>query len=581
MPKAVTGRQAIQNLTSTPSQWTLGTVIETNVLARDKNNVILTSSRIVTVNYHGIGGLGRVELPTGIDPTNVSVNDDLLVLQQNGRALAVQHYPASNRTAAGSGGMGQTLALEKYSSDITVVGTIVGNQLELLWNPVPRAEYYQIWTSPTGDPAIDDATYVANSPSTSWVSKRDGIYFDDGMWYAVMAQHSNGQAGTLSPWVQPTFGGNYATGMLSQNQTTSIPGSLIVALSGSIVRATFTSVDSPTTFDIDVADPMAAHSGSPLFANGDILQFTDTSGNKLWVTVVSSTDQTTFWRYTVTKEDPGAGTNYTILTGSSVIDWGQSGQGIFIVSADGTFGPGTLWQIVTHTGTPWVSFTVQVSADSTGKIIAGAGAAIIDVNGITIFEGTSDPNKVKWIDGSNNVIGDIHAFTVAPLNSTQVFSGASGLVTDARVEIAALSGTGEAVQLDAWASDTLSNAYLALYGLGDFSGMTVGANAPPLSRLDVIGTLGLGIVSKAGNYLLDIGDNTILISATATLTLPDATTCMGRIHTVKLTNAATVVTVVDAMGANIDGGTPDVLTVQYSSHTYQSDGTQWWIIGVV
>ncbi len=579
MPKAVSGKQAIQNLTSQPGAFTLATVIETQALSRDKNGVILTTSPIVTVNYHGIGGLGRVELPSGIDPAKVSVNDDLLVIQQNGRALAVQHYPASNRTAAGAGGLGHTLGLDKYSSDITVVGTIVGNQLELSWNAVPGAEYYQIWTSPTGDPSIDDNTYVANSPTTSWVSKLDGMYFDDGMFYAVMAQQTNGQAGTLSPWVQPVFGGNYAHGLLSTNQTTSIPGSMVVTLGGSITRKAFTSVDSPTTFIVKIADPIGIHPSA--WANGNILQFTDTSGNKLWVTIISSTDRTTYWEYEVEKADPGAGVNYTIPTGSSVVNWGSSGQGAFIVSADGTFGAGTLWQIVTHTGTPWVSFTVQVSADSTGKVVAGAGNAVIDANGITLTEGTTDPHKVKWIDGSSNLIGDIHAFGAGTQNGTQVNSTGAGLLPDAVVELLAESGGGETVELDAVASDTLSNAYLALYGIGDFSGMTVGANAPPLSRLDVVGSFGVPIVLKSANYNVNVGDFTILVNATCTITLPDATTCLNRIHTVMLVTAATVVTVVDAMGVNINGIASDTLTVQYSSHMYQSDGTQWWIISAV
>ncbi len=483
MPKAVTGRQAIQNLTSTPSQWTLGTVIETNVLARDKNNVILTSSRIVTVNYHGIGGLGRVELPTGIDPTNVSVNDDLLVLQQNGRALAVQHYPASNRTAAGSGGMGQTLALEKYSSDITVVGTIVGNQLELLWNPVPRAEYYQIWTSPTGDPAIDDATYVANSPSTSWVSKRDGIYFDDGMWYAVMAQHSNGQAGTLSPWVQPTFGGNYAHGLLSTNQTTSIPGSMVVTLGGSIVRSAFTAVDSPTTFTVDVSDPIGIHPSA--WANGNILQFTDTSGNKLWVTISGSADETTFWRYTVTKNSPGAGVNYTIPSGSSVINWGASGQGAFIVSSDGTFGAGTLWAIVTHSGSPWSSFTVQVYADSTGKVLAAGGDIWLDVTGLNLNVG----ELINFYNGSTieHIIGSSAPTNEFDLNFL-VNQVGDGIYGSFKVDVSG-DGGGSAKSgiFEVWARGGVGS-YASLY-YTDLVGMvisTVDATRPtPTGVLDL------------------------------------------------------------------------------------------------
>ncbi len=575
MPKRVTGRQAIQGIAEQPGAFTLATVIETQALSRDKNGVILTTSPIVTVNYHGIGGLGRVELPSGIDPAKVSVNDDLLVIQQNGRALAVQHYPASNRTAAGAGGLGHTLGLDKYSSDITVVGTIVGNQLELSWNAVPGAEYYQIWTSPTGDPSIDDNTYVANSPTTSWVSKLDGMYFDDGMWYAVMAQQTNGQAGTLSPWVQPVFGGNYAHGLLSTNQTTSIPGSMVVTLGGSITRKAFTSVDSPTTFNVDIADPIGIHPSA--WANGNILQFTDTAGHKLWCTIASSTDKTTYWRYAVTKSSPGAGTNYTIPTGSSVVNWGSSGQGAFIVSADGTFGAGTLWQIVTHSGTPWVSFTVQVYADSTGKVFAGGGADILDVNGLSITVGTTAPHKIKFVSGATT-ISELYEFYNSPTQSILTLSDNVGnTLASGGVLLVAEDSAGHGVVFGI--TQDASGGYLNAYNTsGTFIGATLGSLAVPKSLLDVLGSLGLGIVSKSANYPLTRNDSTVLVSATATITLPDATTCAGRIHTVFLTNAATVVTVVDAMTANINGAASDVLTVQYSAHTYQSNGTQWYIL---
>lgn len=444
MPRITTGKQAIEKIAHQPGTLEIATIINIDTLATDTNNAVLSASPIVTVNIHGIGGLTRVELSNSIIPKQLSVGDEIFVTFARGRYVGVASLPSSNRTAAGSSGLGINRATDFLSYDITLTGLIAGNQLELYWNNVPDADHYEIWASPTGSIANSDAYLVATSPSVAWVSKRDGKFFDDGLFYAVTARRLDGKSGTFSNWIHPTFVGNYAHGLLSGNQTSVIPGSLIVPLTGSIARADFTSVDSPTTFDVDVCDPIGSHPSA--WANGDILQFTDTSGNKLWVTISSSTDQGTYWTYTVTKNDPGAATNYTILSGSTVADWGQAGQGIFIVSADGTFGSGTLWEIVTHAGAPWSVLTKQVYADSTGKILFGAGNSL-DANGLKITVGAGITHAVSWYDGAT-LAGSLSVSTSPYHMILAAFNAGAKIeiISDVTLDSYATFGYGYAIQ---------------------------------------------------------------------------------------------------------------------------------------
>lgn len=102
----------------------------------------------------------------------------------------------------------------------------------------------------------------------------------------------------------------------------------------------------------------------------------------------------------------------TFPAGTSVQDYGQSGDGYFCVSADGTFGTGTLWAIKTHAGQPWTTNTTQVYADSTGKLLAGAGAVKLDSSGIGVLVDTSyaDLRSYRFVDGSGNPLGGVYGY---------------------------------------------------------------------------------------------------------------------------------------------------------------------------
>ena len=53
--------------------------------------------------------------------------------------------------------------------------------------------------------------------------------------------------------------------------------------------------------------------------------------------------------------------------------------------------------------------TVQVTINTLGQVLAGAGAVVLDATGITINQGSATENKIKFNDGSGNIITAIYA----------------------------------------------------------------------------------------------------------------------------------------------------------------------------
>jgi hypothetical protein len=96
------------------------------------------------------------------------------------------------------------------------------------------------------------------------------------------------------------------------------------------------------------------------------------------------------------------------------------------------------------------------------------------------------------------------------------------------------------------------------------------------------GQLNTAVSTKTADYSALVSDNFILAngaSGTVTITLPNATTYPGLTITVKAISIANAVKVISA-GGNIDGtaaATGITYAAQYETHTYCSDGTQWWI----
>jgi len=85
----------------------------------------------------------------------------------------------------------------------------------------------------------------------------------------------------------------------------------------------------------------------------------------------------------------------------------------------------------------------------------------------------------------------------------------------------------------------------------------------------------LNVVTTAVNYSVGITDDVVLVTATATITLPSAADA-GRLITVKSANSIGPVTV-DSVAGNIDGSASQVLTGADSIQCV-SDGSDWWVI---
>jgi len=138
-------------------------------------------------------------------------------------------------------------------------------------------------------------------------------------------------------------------------------GSQIIVQAAGKLYADCTSVDSPTTFDVDIEDPagMTHAAAGALWAVDEIIRLKEPlagSTRDLWATISSKTDMTTYWRLTVVKQSPVS--NYTFRAGLAVLNYGLSGAGGIYLSADQTNSP---WvRVFTHAGSPWSAMAEHV-----------------------------------------------------------------------------------------------------------------------------------------------------------------------------------------------------------------------------
>ena len=96
------------------------------------------------------------------------------------------------------------------------------------------------------------------------------------------------------------------------------------------------------------------------------------------------------------------------------------------------------------------------------------------------------------------------------------------------------------------------------------------------------GTLALTtspIKTKGVAYTATMSDETILVNAAVTITLPAAATCAGKKFTVKnITTNGSVVTVNVTGGGTIDDAASILGSMPYQGWTFQSDGAEWYIV---
>jgi hypothetical protein len=149
--------------------------------------------------------------------------------------------------------------------------------------------------------------------------------------------------------------GELSSATFTYSEITATAGTFGVFKSASTLVNDCTSVTSPTTFYVDAKKSDA---GGALFAVGDVLRIKSWTGAAIldnWCTV-SAVDNTPggYTRYTVTKN---SGTNGTFRAGTAVVDYGQSGQGYLLMTADAATAP--YYDVRTHAGAPWTTETVQ------------------------------------------------------------------------------------------------------------------------------------------------------------------------------------------------------------------------------
>ena len=105
--------------------------------------------------------------------------------------------------------------------------------------------------------------------------------------------------------------------------------------------------------------------------------------------------------------------------------------------------------------------------------------------------------------------------------------------------------------------------------------------ASPTSTLHLGGSIAVPISTKTNDYSLTTSDHIIILngaSNTVTGTLPDATTCSGRIYNIKAIDITNTASVDTTGGQLIDGSLTYTFTYQYESITVASTGAQWVVI---
>jgi hypothetical protein len=114
---------------------------------------------------------------------------------------------------------------------------------------------------------------------------------------------------------------------------------------------------------------------------------------------------------------------------------------------------------------------------------------------------------------------------------------------------------------------------MRMQGTGLNSNVRVGINMAgnvANSTFQVVGSVSRSIITTAANLTLTEIHHTVILTANATITLPAANTCTGRIYIVKKTinGNANISSYIDNNGAA-------TTTIQRDSYQFQSDGTNW------
>jgi hypothetical protein len=271
-----------------------------------------------------------------------------------------------------------------------------------------------------------------------------------------------------------TVRGQMLSTTVTYKELAAVGGSQTIVKSAGKLKSNVTTLTSPTTFNVDITDPPSGH--IQLFAVGDILRLSE-AGASNWLTVSSISDQTTFYRYVCTLSNGSPATWYA---GAAVVDYGPSGAGGILLTADDTNAP--FVQIFTHAGSPWSSLTSQVQlgnlkgwgsfvADTFGlafgdfsggnymyfdpsaatvKFVCGGAKVIMDTQGVSILQGSAGVNQLKWIDAAGALIGYLQGRDVSALSLVQIVAEgnyASPTNTSQEIDLDCIGASGKSMDV--------------------------------------------------------------------------------------------------------------------------------------
>lgn len=220
---------------------------------------------------------------------------------------------------------------------------------------------------------VRDTSTGFTSPGTTVVSPVSGNAFRSTS-YTTGLQGWNVNAAGDAEFNNLDVRGAIHSSVFVYNQLLATSGTLGVFKSACKLRTDAIVPASPTynttTINIDCVDQDGvSHATSQLFATGDVLRLKDGLTGDTWFTVASVSDQTTFWRYVATIK--AGSNNATYRAGAGVADYGASGAGFIIQTADQANAP--YLQMATHAAT----FT---SADASGSLISALKTRIGNLN---------------------------------------------------------------------------------------------------------------------------------------------------------------------------------------------------------
>jgi hypothetical protein len=133
---------------------------------------------------------------------------------------------------------------------------------------------------------------------------------------------------------------------------------------------------------------------------------------------------------------------------------------------------------------------------SDGKITAGAGVVVLDVDGITLTDGDTDSALIKW-RGLSAYTGTIGTYSTLNVAKLTIDVNEPGSYESGRFHINVYEQGGDTA-LFRLVSETAGTNHASFSSDGTFAGLVVGGTGDPDAMLDVRGSLGVtGVLSPS------------------------------------------------------------------------------------